>query len=409
MSWKERIQVAKYTSPSGSEFEFLYENVSVEVDKKTSTFIFPEIDGAYIQDLGIAGRRFPFVVFFSGEDYDLISDSFMLALEEKGVATLEHPKYGTRKVIPTGTITRRDDLISESNQAAFNITFSETLEDITFPASTQNAENNITNSADAFSDQSANEFSDNILTENNGDKINLQTMMSQQLNTIGNSMDLIVNYSEEKTASYNQMATSYENNIDDLFDDVEGIARQGISIIRLPSQIQTKAKSKVKMYSDMFTELVEDYGRATESLKNVFFETNKNLMSTVAFANESMLYSDFSSRTEAIETSEDLLDFYDDLKDWQDSEIEDLDIVDTGAGYDTLAKLVGQVAGYLIALSFELPKEKRIILGQQRNIIELVSELYGDLDMLDTFIIQNNLTCDDIELLDIGREVVYYE
>src|SRR5512138_87768 len=107
MAWQDRLKEVKYTSPSGQEFTFFYENLSVESEKKTAEFIFPEIDGAYIQDMGRAGRKFPFTIYFSGEDYDIDADSFLAALEEKGIGKLEHPVYGNRKVIPTGAISRR--------------------------------------------------------------------------------------------------------------------------------------------------------------------------------------------------------------------------------------------------------------------------------------------------------------
>ena len=58
----------KYTSPSGKEFTFVYENVSKETDLKTATFTFPEKDGAYIQSLGRGGRRFPLTCIFTGEN-----------------------------------------------------------------------------------------------------------------------------------------------------------------------------------------------------------------------------------------------------------------------------------------------------------------------------------------------------
>ena len=60
MSWQTDIQIAKYTSPSGLEFEFMWEALSVDVDKKTTEFQFAEIDGVFIQDLGRAGRSYPF-------------------------------------------------------------------------------------------------------------------------------------------------------------------------------------------------------------------------------------------------------------------------------------------------------------------------------------------------------------
>ena len=63
---------------------------------------------------------------------------------------------------------------------------------------------------------------------------------------------------------------------------------------------------------------------------------------------------------------------------------------------------------HIIECSFSLPNRKSIILGEDRQIIELVYELYGNLDKLDEFIIDNNLNYNEIEVIPMGREVAYY-
>jgi prophage DNA circulation protein len=143
MPWEDRILEAAYTSPGGTRFVFLYEDFSVSVDKKTTTFIFPDFDGAFIQDLGRAGRNYPFTLYFSGEDYDQQADAFLAALEEKGIGTLEHPRYGTKYVVPTGTINISESHVNGANQAVFGVTFSETITDLTIPAIAKNATDQI--------------------------------------------------------------------------------------------------------------------------------------------------------------------------------------------------------------------------------------------------------------------------
>jgi len=409
MAWPDDIQEVKYTSPSGKEFTFLYENTEISVDKKTAEFIFPEVNGAFIQDLGIAGRKFPFTLFFSGEDYNTMADDFLLALEEKGIGQLNHPLYGNRIVVPTGTITRRDDLISGANQSAFSVTFSETLKDISFPASTEDVNTNISNLADNFQGLAASQFAEDIILESTGDNINLQTAMQQQLTKVNESLKKITAYSESINATYQQIKTSYENNIENVFDNAEEVARQEIILIRLPSKTKTDIKTKIKNYGDILTHLFDDFERAGVSLVNTYFETNKNAMSCIVALNESVLINDFTTRNEAVETSEMILDLYDDLLLFQDEKIDQLEIIDTGEGYDVLAQLVSKVAGYLISLSFSLPSAKKIILGEERNCIELCAELYQDLEKLDYFIETNDLTADEIEILPIGKEIVYYE
>lgn len=83
--------------------------------------------------------------------------------------------------------------------------------------------------------------------------------------------------------------------------------------------------------------------------------------------------------------------------------------VDTGEIYQPLQNSVALGAGFLVKSSFTLIEEQRIILVRARNFVELVAELYGELDnRFDFFISTNQLSGDEIIELPIGREVVYY-
>ena len=71
MAWQDRVKEAAYTSPGGTRTPFLYEDVRMSIEKKTTGFDFPDADGTLVQDLGHTGRRYPLRMFFSGDDYDL--------------------------------------------------------------------------------------------------------------------------------------------------------------------------------------------------------------------------------------------------------------------------------------------------------------------------------------------------
>ena len=62
----------------------------------------------------------------------------------------------------------------------------------------------------------------------------------------------------------------------------------------------------------------------------------------------------------------------------------------------------------IILPSCFLPTRKSIILGEDRQVVELVYELYGNLNRLDEFIVDNNLNYNEIEVIPMGREVAYY-
>ena len=405
--WQDDIQQLKYTSPSGKEFIFQYENLSIEVDKKTTEFQFAEKDGVYIQDNGRAGRSFPFTLFFVGEDYNITADNFLLALEEKGIGKLEHPLYGNRDVIPTGKITRRDDLINEANQAVFSITFSETIKDIFFPSSTADAVSNVGSALTNVQVVIAEKFSLNIILSKLSDKSNLATRMTEQLQILASKFNKLIEFASDVKAQFDTIKTSVENTVNEVFDLASTIKSQIITLIRLPAKIITDAKTKIQTYINYIDDILADFGISI-SINN-YFETASNYMTGIAASCESVLNSYIPTRNLAIELSEKILIMFDDLKDFQDEYLTELSIIDSGEDYQALSELISQITGYLIALSFSLPSEKSIILGEERNIIELCSEIYGDIDRLDYFIGTNDFTADEIEILPAGKEVIYYE
>lgn len=412
MPWQDRIQVAAYTSPSGSRFEFEFENVSIESDKKTSVFLFPEKDGAFIQDLGRAGRRFPFVLFFSGEDYDLQSNSFLEALEEKGIGRLEHPLYGTRTVVPTGTITRRDDLVTGANQAAFQVTFSETLENITFPESVESQDAAIRAGANDFESAAAAEFAEQIIIETASESIDIQNELDSQLLVTDNALSPIAATDDDTFTSYETVKASYGNNISNINEDPETVGRQGTILQRIPGTTATTFETKFDGYSQVINSIASQIyiASATSNIpRNKFFASLSNVYSAIVALSEGSLNSPFSTRAEAVLASENILDLYDFLQDWQDDNIDSLEVIDPGESYDNMTNVISQTVAFLIDLSFGLPVERRVVLGEDRNMIEYIAEVYGDLSQLDFFIQTNDLTADEMEILPRGFEAVYYE
>lgn len=405
MSWQDRIQIAAYISPSGVRFEFQYENVSMSVDKKIGEYTFPEIDGSFIQDLGRNGRRFPFVIFFSGEDYDLASDLFFEALEEIGIGTLEHPLYGTRKVIPTGTITRADNLVTAANQAAFRITFTETIEDITFPSSELNQETDIKNSLDNLNFNTSSQYEGSIVPETESENAILQQDLREKKTIIEQTLENLTQLNEDIENAFDTISDSLDDNIVNLLIDPGGVADQFITLINTPANVVTNATAYIDGYGDAINTIFN----AIVDTPNKFWNSLLNIASLFGALDFSMTNSEFLYRPEALNAVDSIIEIQNGITSWMDDKITELDISDTGEIYDSMMELYSITVAYLVRLSFDLPKEIFITLQEERNIIELVSELYGDIEKIDFFIETNDLTCDQIEILPIGKKVVYYE
>ena len=85
------------------------------------------------------------------------------------------------------------------------------------------------------------------------------------------------------------------------------------------------------------------------------------------------------------------------------------DLIDTGETYTALQNSTALAIGFLVELSFTLAQERRFILTRPRSLIDLVAELYGEVDaQLDFFIDTNDLSGDEITELPAGREIIHY-
>jgi len=405
MPWQERIQTAIYISPSGIRFEFQYENVSMDVDKKTGEFNFPEIDGIYIQDLGISGRNFPFIIFFSGDDYDIVADAFFSALEERGVGTLEHPKYGTRKVIPTGTISRRDDLVTAANQAAFNVSFRETIENITFPFSGLNQKGDIKTSLDGLNFNTSAQYSGSIVPKTESENAILQADLLDKKTAIVQLLENITQLNEDIDNAFKTISDSFDDNIINILIDPGGVADQFITLINTPANVVISSVTMIEGYGNAISTVIG----AIIDTPGKFYNSLLSIASLFGALNFSMTNSEFLFRPQALNAADSVIEIQSTISLWIDEKITELNINDTGETYDSIMKLYSKTIAYLIQLSFDLPKEIFLTLSEDRNIIELVSELYGDIDKIDFFIETNDLIIDEIEILPVGKRIVYYE
>jgi len=108
------------------------------------------------------------------------------------------------------------------------------------------------------------------------------------------------------------------------------------------------------------------------------------------------------SRQEAVLIADTLTDTY-------RAALAGLESVDADVGViEALADGSSGAVRAILARSFTLATERRVILATERTPLDLVAEFYGGLDRLDEFIETNGLGGDALFLIPAGREVVYY-
>ena len=418
MGWDERLREAAYTSPEGDRIVFLFENVSEQIDKKTSAYNFPNLDGTYVQDMGKTGRRFPMRIFFSGPDYDLQSDAFFEILGQTGTGKLEHPSYGVFDVVPFGTIKRRDDLKTAANQSIFEFTLWSTI-GLVFLSGQDDAPAQVLSSVDQYNEALASELNDNVDFNN----VTNKTLFENTFQTLTNATEAILqpiaDVQEEVKRQFESINKSINQGIDVLIGDPLALAFNTSILIQAPARALALIKDRLDAYSNLAASIIQT--SSTESsesqpiapepsqVSNDFFLRNTFVSTAVTGSVISAINNTFITQVEAIEAAESILEQFDSVVLWKDDSYQEIEQIDTGSSYQKLLESVALISGYLVSSSFNLRKEYRIVTDRNRTIIDLCGEYYQEIDeQLDFFINTNNLSGSEIIEIKEGTEIVYY-
>jgi hypothetical protein len=300
---------AKYISPSGKEFIFIWEKVSKKTQLKTGVFTFPDKDGAHVQHQGGGPTTFPFQCIFNGEGHIKNANDFEAALLERDVAELQHPLYGIRKVIPTGDIQRDDDYVNTLNETHVTITFTETLTDEEPPKLEAVTADEIENDFDEFSESTAAYFAESLSIEVIGEELEIQAILNSEADilndnlsgvvssadSIGSGFDVPAIESVTGKSKYADFVTSMlelKNNIKSFLNKSESLVQKAINIARLklylmklPSRMIINITEKIKGYSRLIAQIISQFKNdpyGTNKVKNAFASTRLVLSGAIA-------------------------------------------------------------------------------------------------------------------------------
>ena len=441
MELDNELQEAAYNSPGGKRQTFIYENVSRETDLKTATFTFPEMDGALVQSLGVGGRSFPMKCIFTGAKCRKEADSFEKLLCERGHGILEHPVYGKINVVPTGKIKRVDNLVDGVNEASVEVTFSETITDNDNSVSEVETADSLNEAMDSFEDSAAADFTDKIKTDSVEDKMQLQAVMKSQTDSTFKGVEGMARKDWKSKKDFmkwlkdaKNFISSIENNMDLIGSYAESAARTIIKTMRLPCKIATTALSKVAGYSQIIKDIANNVKAdpfGANMVSNQFAIINLAITSALASLSYGVAATAqeagsgtaagtdetgganagcFSSRAEVLEVAEQITGLFSEYSAYVDSQNKKNAFIDTGDCYEKVLNVVTLSLKALEETAFNLPVMRIIILDRDRQLFELLAELYGadGFNRQDQFINDNKLTADEIVLIPMGREVRYY-
>ncbi len=405
MAWQDRLRPAAYTSPGGQRLTFDYENVSLELDKKTSAFNFVDADGTFVQDNGATGRRYPLRLFFTGANHDLAADTFINAVSERGTGVLEHPRYGSVDVVPFGKISQRDDLKTAANQTILEIVFFATI-GLIFPSAQSDPASDVLASIGAYNISVSAAFGQLVKLVTAFDTATFKNDFTALVGTVTSGLGAIADVDDAVRLQFNTIANSITQSIDILTSDLPALAAQTTLLIQSPARSPATVEARLNEFNALSNGITTNI--SVES-PNQFNTLDLYAMSYVTGSVVSVVNNQFITKTEALGAADLLLAQLANVIIWRDDRAADLDLTDTGEAYQKLQESVALAAGFLVEISFSLKQERSIILDSGRTIIDLAAQLYGSVDdQLDFLINTNNLSGSEILELPKGREIVYY-
>lgn len=421
-TWRDRTGPAIYTSPTKKRNRFQYEDISRGFDLRGSVFSFPRVNEDYVQKRGFGSRQYPSRCIFSGPDCDRQATVFEACLMEPGIGSLELPLYGKiPNVVPFGRVERVDPLKTAANQAIVEVTFWTTLAKV-YPNSSKNAKNEILAALDAFDAAAANAFADGTDLTSALSKANAKGTIKSLLRDVRGALSDVSGQVASVRREFDDGVRLINEGIDTLIGTPLLLAQQIVNLIKAPARAIAGIRSRLEGYADLARRIFgSKAGRpgdfpvgvsasAITRRKNDMYIADLFAMAAVSGSVVAALEFEFQSKPDAITAAEEVASQFDDLVEWRDQGQADAEIVDTGEAYQALQEAAALTAGFLIDVSFRLVPERILMLDRPRTIIDLASELYGNVDdaTLNKLINSNKLTGSECLEVPRGRRILYY-
>lgn len=410
MSWEERQQAARYVSPSGAEFPLIVTEVSVEFDKRATEYQFPDVDGSYIVDLGVSGRRYPMQIIFNGENYDLFANAFEVALAERGIGRLHHPVYGTVDVVVMGTIARADNLVSGCNQCTFNVTFFTTT-GAAYPVIGSDGFAQVKTALQLLSEALAADLESKADLTSEAKRSGFSERYRSQLQRVRGAFEKVAAANKATSDRFNNVYRSIDESLDILVGDPVTLAFQTSILVDTPGQMAGSFSDKIAGYRSLLSGLIDGDSKVQTdgNGRNNFANDDLFAGAVQSGAIQASIGNEYTSKTEALLQAEAILDDMDSINTWREANFSAIGGIDAGGTYQALIAASSTAAGYLLYLSFALAQEYSVSLSRARTIIDLCAELYRDIDgAIDFFINTNDLSGDEILEIPKGRQIVYF-
>jgi hypothetical protein len=421
MSWIDRQREAALTTPDGTRFVFLFEDLERSRAENASVFRFAQKSGAYIQRLSSGQDIYPLTAIFSGTDYDLVADEFWEKTKVPGVFSLEHPRFTGIKRVQLLSIRERRAAKSADNQASFDLVLHETLE-IVQPTTSLDSTAQILSFAGDLSEEGSFAFEDNTKLDN---AIIVTDLQQESTTFIDDMKNLFTDVAAKEAAintAFDAQFLSVSSAVDSIVSEPLEFSSNLAVFIATPSRVAVSVNERINRYDELLNNTLarlsysaDDLLDASKNKAALATLTSLGIMSGVSQA--AVTETTYTSRAEVIEIADKIIDLNDSivavLDEYSDQFNDETDPLDRrfeiSDALNALNSLVSLTVARLFDIAFTLRQERFIILEKEYDTYNLTHKLYGFSDEnLQLLIDTNQLKSNEIYLVPKGKEIVYY-
>lgn len=406
--WVDGLKEAKYWSPSGIEFPFIFLDLEFAIPIKSASFGNVDGDGAYIQHNGTGGARYPMLMVLSGEYNDKNAQVALKALTEKGDATLYHPVVGPVNVVPSGEIQQFNKFVTEANQTSFAVMLLETTGLLIGDAQPYPS------TLETYLSDSADSFQDSISIEDKAEEVSFAQKVKEAVGKVKKTLDRVSGGVEATQSEVDDIFDSITFAIDTVVGDPLLIARQVQNLMLTPARNTSLIKDKLEAYknlaADIFLSKLNTGNSYDNTGQNEFAINALMAKSITASMTQIAQNSEFEYKKDIVAAQDQINDTADALIEWSDTSATALGLTDDFGEWDSLSQLVSISVAGLTDVSNKAKTEVKITTSYERPAAAWCFEFYKSIkpDMLIYFQRTNDLGGDEIFIVPEGRELVYY-
>ena len=417
-----RLRSGRFTSPSGAESSFLFDDLSRSREKNASAHQIADSNNTILQDLGASLHVFSLDVYFVGQNCDIEADAFYDSLFEHYTpdtpGILQHPRWGDRNVIPFGSPIQSEKYTTEGGVSRITVEFRETTSvkaNTSSAPTAQKPKDDAVTAKETFLDRAANVAASGTKAYNK-----FRGVVKSKVAIVKNAIDSVTGLTDDIRAEVDSIYDGILSALSLAAAPATILAQVDAMIETVASIPQDTANLATAIY-DMTADVIDSFGddiacaKTSEDVKNIGATYQAIATSCVAHSGIAALAVDYSTRDQVGESIDTLASLHDSFSDgmasmasaWAGS-VGDVFCPDTDI--ETLIHgIIFDTASILLSRSFSLKSRRLYTLTGPSDPATETWTHYGTMDNLSFFCATNGIIQNEFLELPAGRTIAVYE